>query len=207
MSRYTESVCKLCRNEGVKLFLKGTRCYTTKCAIERRRYPSGQHGQERKKQSEFAIQLREKQKVRRFYSVAEKQFSGYFNVANRQKKIPTGLKLLQILEARLDNVVHRSGMVPSRAQARQLILHGHFLVDGKKVAIPSYLLKAGQVVSVVEDSKKLIRGLVEGSPVATHPTWMNVDKEGLTASLGNLPAREDLDPTIKEALIVEHYSR
>src|SRR5271155_2328803 len=148
MARYSDPVCRLCRNEGVKLFLKGSRCFTTKCAIERRRYGPGQHGQGRKKQSEFALQLREKQKVRRFYGVLERQFSAYMEVASRQKKVPTGLKLLQLCESRLDNIVHRSGLVPSRSQARQLILHGHFLVDSKKVAIASYNVKPDQVVSV-----------------------------------------------------------
>src|SRR5208283_1214435 len=136
-----DSVCKLCRNEGEKLFLKGSRCYTTKCAIERRRYPSGPHGQERKKQSEFALQLREKNKLRRSFGMLEGQFSSYFEDANKQKKVPTGLRLLQLLESRLDNLVHRSGMVPSRAQARQLILHGHIAVDGEKVTIASFQVK------------------------------------------------------------------
>lgn len=207
MARYTESVCKLCRNEGEKLFLKGSRCYTTKCAIDRRRYGSGQHGQDRKKQSEYALQLREKQKVRRFYGVLEKQFSLYFEEANKQKKVPTGLRLLQLLESRLDNIVHRSGMAPSRAQARQLILHGHFTVDGKKVAVPSYQLRPNQVVSVRDKSKKLVKTVVENNPVAGAPKWTNVDLETLTASIINLPAREDLDANIKEALIVEYYSR
>lgn len=207
MARYKDSVCTLCRSEGVKLFLKGSRCYTTKCAIERRRYGPGQHGQDRKKLSEFATQLREKQKVRRTYLVLEKQFSAYFEEANKQKKVPTGLRLLQLLESRFDNIVHRSGMVPSRKQARQLILHGHFTVDGKKVTIPSFSLKPNQVVSVSEASRKLIKELVEANPSPVHPTWMNVDLENFKASIINPPAREDLDPTIKEALIVEYYSR
>ncbi len=207
MARYTDSVCKLCRNEGLKLFLKGSRCYTTKCAIERRRYPTGQHGQDRKKQSEYAIQLREKQKVRRFYGVLEKKFSSYFEEATRQKAVPTGLRLLQLLEVRLDNIVHRAGFAPSRAQARQLILHGHFAVNGKKVTIPSYQLKLGQEVTPREDSKKLVKTLMEENPAAGAPRWMVFDAEALKASISQLPAREDLDPTIKEALIVEFYSR
>ena len=207
MSRYTDSVCKLCRNEGVKLFLKGSRCYTTKCAIERRRYGPGQHGQDRKKQSEYASQLREKQKVRRFYGVYERQFSSYMEEAAKQKKVPTGLKLLQLCEARLDNVVHRSGLVPSRAQARQLILHGHFLVDGKKQTVPSFRLRPNQVVSVAEKSKKLIKELIESNPSPVAPNWLNASLEDLTTSIINPPAREDLDQTIKEALIVEYYSR
>ena len=207
MARYTDSVCKLCRNEGLKLFLKGTRCYTSKCAIERRRYPSGQHGQERKKQSEYAVQLREQQKVRRFYGVLEKQFEKYYSEANRQKAVPTGLRLLQLLESRLDNMVHRCGFSPSRAQARQLILHGHILVDGKRVTVPSFQLKAGQIVSIAEKSKALFKKLLEENPAVGAPRWMNVDMENFKSSIAQLPAREDLDPTIKEALIVEFYSR
>ena len=207
MSRYTDSVCKLCRNEGVKLFLKGSRCYTTKCAIERRRYGPGQHGQDRKKQSEYASQLREKQKVRRFYGVLERQFASYMDEATRQKKVPTGLKLLQLCESRLDNVLHRSGLVPSRAQARQMILHGHFLVDGKKQTVASFRLKPNQVVSVTEKSKKLVKELIESNPAPVAPNWLNANLENLTASIINPPAREDLDQTIKEALIVEYYSR
>jgi small subunit ribosomal protein S4 len=207
LARYTDSVCKLCRNEGVKLFLKGSRCYSTKCAIERRRYGPGQHGQDRKKQSEYALQLREKQKVRRFYGVLEGQFSSYFEEASRQKKVPTGLRLLQLLESRLDNLVHRSGMVPSRAQARQLILHGHFLVDGKKAQVPSTQVKVGQKITVHEGSKKLIKQVIEANPAPVAPNWMTADLEGLSTAIINLPQREDLDATIKEALIVEYYSR
>jgi len=207
LARYTDPVCKLCRNEGVKLYLKASRCYTTKCAIERRRYGPGQHGQDRKKLSEFATQLREKQKVRRFYGVLEKQFSSYMDEASKQKKVPTGLKLLQICESRLDNIVHRSGLVPSRAQARQLILHGHFLVDGKIATVPSYQLKPNQKVSVCEKSKKIIKAILETTPGASPPVWVHGNLETLEASLISPPAREDLDQTIKEALIVEYYSR
>jgi len=207
LARYTDSVCTLCRSEGVKLFLKGSRCYTTKCAIERRRYGPGQHGQDRKKQSEYALQLREKQKVRRFYMVLERPFAAYYAEANAQKKVPTGLRLLQLLEQRFDNLVYRAGLVPSRKQARQLILHGHFTVNGKKVTIPSYKIKPGEVMSVRDGSKKLIKELVEANPVAQQPNWMQSDLENLKASMINLPAREDLDQTIKEALIVEYYSR
>ena len=207
MARYTDSVCKLCRNEGEKLYLKGSRCYSTKCAIDRRRYGTGQHGQNRKKHSEYALQLREKNKLRRTYGILEGQFSRYFEEANRQKKVPTGLRLLQLLETRLDNIAYRSGMVPSRAQARQLILHGHFFVDGKKVTVPSYKLLPGQVISVRDKSKSLIKATIEGSPTAGGPSWVNVDIENFKASIINLPAREDLDQTVKEALIVEYYSR
>jgi len=207
MARYTEPVCRLCRNEGTKLFLKGSRCFSTKCGIERRRYGPGQHGQTRKKQSEFAVQLREKQKVRLTYGMLERQFALYMQAANKQKKVPTGLKLLQLCETRLDSIVYRCGLVPSRAQARQLIHHGHFLVDGKKTAIPSIILKANQVVSVKESSKKLIKDLLANNPAPVPPTWLTVDLENLIASIVNLPAREDLDATIKEPLIVEYYSR
>lgn len=207
MARYCDSVCKLCRNEGTKLFLKGSRCYSSKCAIERRRYPSGQHGQERKKQSEYAIQLREKQKVRRGYGVLESQFSRYFESASRQKAVPTGLRLLQLLEVRLDNIVHRSGMVPSRAQARQLILHGHITVDGNVVTVPSLQLKVNQVVSIKDKSKSLVKKLIADNPSAGAPRWVSADLENLKVSVQQLPAREDLDQTIKEALIVEFYSR
>ncbi|MBI4533291.1 MAG: 30S ribosomal protein S4 [Candidatus Melainabacteria bacterium] len=207
MARYLESVCKLCRNEGEKLFLKGSRCYTTKCAIDRRRYGTGQHGQDRKKQSEYAVQLREKQKLRRTYGVFERQFAGYFEEANRQKRVPTGLRLLQLLEIRLDNIAYRSGMVPSRIQARQLVRHGHFTVDGKRCSIASYQLKPGQVVSISEHSKKFIKELIELNPATGAPKWINADIENLRASIINLPAREDLDQNVKEALIVEYYSR
>jgi small subunit ribosomal protein S4 len=207
LARYTDSVCKLCRNEGLKLFLKGSRCYTTKCAIERRRYPSGQHGQDRKKQTEYAIQLREKQKLRRFYGLLERQFSAYYEEANRQKAVPTGLRLMQLCETRLDNIVHRSGLAGSRAQARQLILHGHFAVNGKKVTIPSYQLKIGQEVTPRDHSKKAIKTMMEENPAAGAPRWITVDADNLKVSIAQLPAREDLDPTIKEALIVEFYSR
>lgn len=207
MARYTDPVCKLCRNEGAKLFLKGSRCYTTKCAIERRRYGPGQHGQARKKHSEYALQLREKQKVRRTYGLLEKQFAAYYQVASAQKKVPTGLKILQLCEARLDNLVHKSGMVPSRAQGRQLIAHGHFTVDGKKVYSPSIQLKPGQVVSVAENSKKLIKGIIEANPAPLAPNWISADLDSLKASIIQAPPREELDGTIKEALIVEYYSR
>jgi small subunit ribosomal protein S4 len=197
----------LCRNEGTKLFLKGSRCYSSKCAIERRRYPAGQHGQERKKQSEYAVQLREKQKVRRGYGLLETQFSRYFETASRQKAVPTGLRLLQLMEVRLDNIVHRSGMVPSRAQARQMILHGHFTVNGKKVHVPSMQLKVGEVVSTTEKSQALVKKLIADNPSAGAPHWVNADLENLKVSVQQLPAREDLDQTIREALIVEFYSR
>ncbi len=207
MARYTDSVCKLCRNEGVKLFLKGSRCFTSKCAIERRHYGPGQHGQSRKKLSEYAHQLREKQKVRHMYGLMEGKFSAYYRIAAGQNKVPTGLKVMQLCEARLDNIVHRSGLLPSRAMARQLIVHGHFTVDGKKVSTPSYQLKAGQIVSVGEKSKKLVKDILEKTPTMPSLTWVNTDMDKLQASIIQPPLREDLDQTIKEALIVEYYSR
>jgi small subunit ribosomal protein S4 len=207
MARYKDPVCRLCRNEGIKLFLKGSRCFSTKCGIERRRYGPGQHGQTRKKQSEFAVQLREKQKVRLMFGMLERQFSLYMQAAQKQKKVPTGLKLLQLCETRLDSILYRCGLVPSRAQARQLIQHGHFLVDNKKTAIPSFILKPNQVVSVRENSQKLIKEMIANNPAPLAPTWLSVDLENLTVKIVNLPAREDLDATIKEPLIVEYYSR
>lgn len=207
MARHTDSVCKLCRNEGVKLFLKGSRCFTSKCAIERRHYGPGQHGQTRKKQSEYAHQLREKQKVRNMYGLLEGKFSSYYRIASGQKKVPTGLKVLQLCESRLDNIVHRSGLIPSRAMARQLIVHGHFTVDGKKTMSPSYQLKAGQVVAVAEKSKKLVKDILEKNPTMPSLKWVTTDMDKLSASIVNPPLREDLDQTIKEALIVEYYSR
>lgn len=207
MARYTGSVCKLCRHEGVKLFLKGSRCYTTKCAIERRRYGPGQHGQARKKHSEYALQLREKQKVRQYYHLLEKQFAAYYKVASGQKKVPTGLKILQLCESRIDNVVYKAGLVPSRLQARQLITHGHFAVDGGRVYTPSYQLKPGQVVSVTEKSVKLVKKMLEENPAPQAPNWLNADTDKLTASIIAPPQRDEVDQTIKEALIVEYYSR
>jgi small subunit ribosomal protein S4 len=205
LARYKDSVCKLCRNEGMKLFLKGERCDSPKCAISRRPYGSGQHGQARKKLSEYAIQLREKQKVRRTYGLLEKQFYHNFQVAVHQKGV-TGVLMFQRLESRLDNVVYRSGLVASRPQSRQLIRHGHFLVNGKKVDIPSYIVRINDVISVREKSKILFRNLNEGrKPVVPH--WMETDFEKFQVTFRGLPEREDIDQTIKEQLIIEYYSR
>lgn len=205
MARYSGPVCKLCRNEGLKLFLKGERCDTPKCAIDRRHYPSGQHGQARKKLSEYAIQLREKQKVRRAYGLLEKQFRRSFEEASRKKGV-TGTVMFQRLEARLDNIFYRSGLVSSRAQGRQLIMHGHILVDNKKVTIPSYIMKPGQVISIREKSKPLLKLLQEGRK-PTVPHWLEANSEELTAKFIQLPEREDIDKTFKEQLIIEYYSR
>jgi small subunit ribosomal protein S4 len=198
----------MCRREGLKLFLKGERCYTDKCAIERRNYPPGAHGQARTRFSEFAIRLREKQKVKRIYGLLEKQFSQYFEVAERMPGI-TGENLLVLLERRLDNVVYRLGFSSSLAQARQLVLHGHFEVNGRVVTIPSYLLEVGQVVSINEKSrqKKVIVEAIELAQRRGVPSWMSLEREQFRGSLRSLPARADLTMPISEKLIVEHYSR
>jgi small subunit ribosomal protein S4 len=198
----------MCRREGLKLFLKGERCYTDKCAIERRNYPPGAHGQARTRFSEFAIRLREKQKVKRIYGLLEKQFSQYFEVAERMPGI-TGENLLVLLERRLDNVVYRLGFSSSLAQARQLVLHGHIAVAGRVVTIPSYLLEVGQDVSINEKSrqKKVIVEAIELAQRRGVPSWMSLEREQFRGSLRSLPARSDLTMPISEKLIVEHYSR
>ena len=208
MARYLGSVCRLCRREGLKLFLKGERCYTDKCAIERRNYPPGAHGQARTRFSEFAIRLREKQKVKRIYGMLEKQFAQYFEMAERMPGI-TGENLLVLLERRLDNAVYRLGFSSSLAQARQLVLHGHFEVNGKVVTIPSYLLEVGQVVSVNEKSrqKKVIVEAIELAQRRGVPSWMSLEREQFRGSLRSFPARGELTMPISEKLIVEHYSR
>jgi len=208
MARYTGASCRLCRREGQKLFLKGERCYTNKCAIDRRSYAPGMHGQQRKKLSEYGIQLREKQKAKRFYGVLESQFRKYYEMAIRKKGI-TGEILLQILESRLDNVVYRMGFGTSRAEARQLVTHVKFLVKGGKGNIPSYLIKEGDVIEVAENSRKLERFKeildVTGSKVI--PKWLEVDHENMKGRVISLPAREDIDLPIQEHLIVELYSK
>jgi small subunit ribosomal protein S4 len=208
MARYTDASCRLCRREGEKLFLKGERCYTDKCSVARRPYAPGQHGQAKKKMSEYGIQLREKAKVRRFYGVLEGQFSEYFEMASRRKGI-TGENLLQILETRLDNVVYRLGLGTSRPESRQLVTHGHFTVNGKRVNIPSFLVKVGDVIAVADKSKsspkvKAIRDIAGGKVV---PKWLEMDDENLVGKVSALPAREDIDLPIKEHLIVELYSK
>jgi small subunit ribosomal protein S4 len=208
LARYTDSVCRLCRREGLKLFLKGERCYTDKCAIERRNYPPGEHGQGRPKFSEYALQLREKQKVKRLYRVLEGQFRRYFQMAERSRGI-TGEILLQLLERRLDNMVYRMGFATSRAEARQLVRHGHFLVNGHKVNIPSALLDIGDVVAVRERSRTIGR-VQEALAQAEHrgaPDWLEVNREGFTAHVKALPKRAELTMPINEKLIVELYSK
>ena len=209
MARYTDPVCRLCRREGGKLFLKGERCYTDKCAIERRNYAPGQHGQgRRRKISEYAVQLREKQRLKRMYGLLEKQFRNYFRMAERSRAV-TGEALLTILERRLDNMVYRFGLATSRAEARQLICHRHFLVNGKKVDIPSYLTRPGDQLSVNERSrsKAVFKRAVETSERRGVPTWLELDAVGLTGRILKLPERSDITIPINERLIVELYSK
>ncbi len=208
MARYTDPVCRLCRREGVKLFLKGERCYTDKCAIERRNYPPGQHGQARAKFSEYAIQLREKQKLRRIYGVLERQFRRYFHFAERGKGV-TGETLLVMLERRLDSMVYRIGFANSRAEGRQLVRHGHCAVNGRKVNIPSLLVKAGDVITVREKSRTVARigEALEASQRRGIPDWLDVDRPAFTGRVKALPMRSDLTTPINEKLVVELYSK
>ena len=208
MARYTDSVCRLCRRENLKLFLKGERCYTDKCAIERRNYPPGEHGQGRPKFSEYSIQLREKQKVKRIYGLLENQFRRTFAEAARTKGI-TGETLLVLLERRLDSVAYRLGFASSRAEARSLVRHGHILVNGKKVNIPSYTVRAGDVVSVKEPSRQIGRVLsaMEGAQRRGVPDWAEVDRETYSGRIKVLPSRGDITMPINEKLIVELYSK
>ena len=208
LARYTESVCRLCRRENLKLFLKGERCYTDKCAIERRNYPPGQHGQGRPKFSEYSIQLREKQKVKRIYGLLEKQFRRTFAEAARTKGI-TGETLLVLLERRLDSVAYRLGFASSRAEARSLVRHGHIHVNGKKVNIPSYTIRAGDVVSVKEPSRQMGRVLsaMDGAQRRGVPEWAEVDRETYSGRIKVLPSRNDITMPINEKLIVELYSK
>ena len=208
MARYTGSVCRQCRREGCKLFLKGDRCYGPKCALGSRPTPPGEHGQARqRKMSEYGMQLREKQKAKRAYGVLENQFHKYFEIASRQKGI-TGENLLILLETRLDNVVYRLGFGASRANARQIVLHGHILVNGKKVNIPSYLVSVNDVITVAEKSAEInsFKALREGSGKVI-PKWLTVDFENLKGTVAAMPARDDIDLTIQENMIVELYSR
>ena len=209
MARYTGAVCRLCRREGQKLFLKGDRCYTEKCALERRSYAPGQHGNARnKKLSEYGQQLREKQKARRYYGVLESQFEAYFDMATKHKGM-TGENLLAILESRLDNVVYRLGFAMSRAEARQLVRHGHFTVDGKRVDIPSFLVKTGMTIELAEKSRGIdkIKGSLEANASRVVPKWLDFDAKNMVAKVVAVPAREDIDLPIEEHLIVELYSK
>ena len=208
MARYTGSVCRLCRREGTKLFLKGDRCFSPKCGIEKRSYPPGQHGQGRARFSDYGVQLREKQKVKRMYGLLEKQFSRTMERATAMKG-RSGENLLVLLERRLDSVVFRMGFATSRAEARQLVRHGHFLVDGRKVTIPSMLLRAGNKVTVRERSRKIARiaGALEALEGRSVPRWLETSKEGFEGVVKALPSREDITLPIQEQLIVELYSR
>jgi small subunit ribosomal protein S4 len=209
VARYKDSVCRLCRREGMKLFLKGERCYTDKCAFDRRGYPPGQHGQRRIKLSDYGIQLREKQKVKRLYGISERQFRNYFEKADRQKGI-TGTNLLILLERRLDNTVYRLGLATSRQEARQLVGHGHFLVNGRTVNIPSYLVQPNDAIEVKEKSRGMdrIKEAAEGVARRGIPQWLEMEKDSLKGMVKGWPNREELTtPPIQEQLIVELYSK
>jgi small subunit ribosomal protein S4 len=209
MSRYRDSVCKLCRREGLKLFLKGERCYTEKCSFERRGYAPGEHGRHRRiKESDYGLQLREKQKARRMYGIGERQFRGSFAKAEKQKGV-TGVALLQTLERRLDNIVYRMAFAPSRNAARQLVRHRHFTVNDRIVDIPSYLLRAGDVVKVRDKSRELavILNALEARGRANAPSWLDVDAQGMTGRLLQIPGREEMQVPVQESLIVELYSK
>jgi len=211
MARYIGSVCVLCRREGEKLFLKGDRCMTPKCAIEKRNYPPGPHGQSgsfRRKVSDYATQLREKQKARRIYGVLERQFQRYFQEASKTTGV-TGATLLQYLETRLDNVAYRLGFAASRKQARQLVLHGHFLVNGKKTTVPSYLVKPGDTIAVLESSRTspFFERIAKELSHQQLPEWLTLDAQNLSGSVVSLPTRAQIETPLKEQLIVEYYSR
>lgn len=208
MAGYTESVCRLCRRENLKLYLKGDRCYSDKCALERRNYAPGQHGQTRPKFSSYGVQLREKQKVKRMYGLTEKQFRIFFERAEKQRGI-TGMNLLLLLERRLDNMIYRLGFAHSRREARQLVAHGHFLVNGQKVNIPSYLVRAGDAIELRENSRSNPRIIDALEAVARRgiPSWLELDRENFRGRILALPHREELTMPIKEQLIVEFYSK
>ena len=208
MARYTGAVCRLCRREGQKLFLKGERCYSDKCSVGIRAYAPGQHGQGRKKSSEYGLQLRAKQKARRFYGVQEGQFHHYVEIAERKQGV-TGTNLLKILESRLDNVVYRSGFASSRAEARQLVGHGHFEVNGKRVDIASYLLRAGDIVTLCEKARgsEKFKAVIEANSAKPVPEWMDLDRDNFSVKVVNLPERDQIDAPVEEQLIVEFYSK
>lgn len=208
MARYTDAVCKLCRREGQKLFLKGERCYTDKCAITRRAYAPGQHGQGRHKTSEYGLQLRAKQMTRRYYGVLEGQFRAYYELATK-KPGKTGDELLVILESRLDNIVYRLGWASSRAEARQLVVHGHFTVNGKKVDIPSYLTKVGEVVAIKDKSRQSdkFKAVLEANASRPVPKWLDLNRETCEGKVVAMSTREEIDLSVDETLIVELYSK
>jgi small subunit ribosomal protein S4 len=208
MARYKDAVCRLCRREGTKLFLKGDRCFSAKCGIERRAYPPGQHGQGRARFSDYGVQLREQQKVKRMYGLLEKQFADTMSRASRMKG-RAGENLLVLLERRLDNVIFRMGFSTSRAEARQLVRHSHFLINGRRASIPSMLVKTGVVISVAEKSRKIARiaGALETLESRSVPQWVEINKETFEGTVKSLPVREDITMPIQEQLIVEWYSR
>jgi ribosomal protein S4, bacterial/organelle type len=208
MARYTGAVCKLCRREGTKLFLKGDRCLSGKCAIDRRPTPPGQHGAARKQAKEYGSQLREKQKARRYYGVLETQFRNYFAKAQKIEGM-TGSNLLSLLERRLDNTIYRMGMAESRKEARQLVLHGHFRLNGKKATVPSMLVRTGDIISLAEGSRssEKFKTLIDELDTKISPKWLELDREHITARVVALPVREDVDFPFEEHLIVELYSK
>ena len=208
MARYTGPSCRLCRRENMELFLKGDRCYTDKCAMKRRNYPPGQHGQGRSKTSDYGVQLREKQKVKRIYGLLEKQFRGYFDRADRMKGV-TGTNLLTLLERRLDNVVYRLGFASSRSESRQLVSHGHFILNGRKVTIPSIRIKAGDLVELRDKSRKItqINESLDAVVRRGVPQWLELDRDAFKGVVKILPVREDITTPIQEQLIVELYSK
>jgi small subunit ribosomal protein S4 len=209
MARYIGPVCKLCRREGTKLFLKGQRCFTEKCAVERRPYPPGQHGQGRIKMSEYGLRLREKQKTRRIYGILEKQFASYYTTATHLRG-RTGEEMLGLLERRLDNVAYRMGLASTRSQARQLVRHSHIQVNGKRLNIPSYRVKPGDVISLRERSQKIayVKAALEQAGTRPTPSWLEVDAEKLTGTFKSMPVRDELnEPMVREQYVVEYYSR
>jgi small subunit ribosomal protein S4 len=208
MARYTQAVCRLCRREGEKLFLKADRCYTDKCALERRKYPPGQHWQNRPKPSDYGLQLREKQKLKRIYGVLERQFRRYFEIASKKKGV-TGEALMQLLETRLDNVVQRLGFATGIRSARQIVSHGHVLVNGRKVNIPSYNVKPGDIIEIKEKSKNLVV-IKESLEKAQHrgiPSWLELDAQNMRGKVLRIPSREEIPVTAREQLVVELYSK
>lgn len=208
MARYSDAVCRLCRRERNKLYLKGDRCYTDKCSVTRKGYPPGEHGQSRQKFSEYGQQLREKQKAKRIYGILERQFRRYFREADRRKGV-TGEILLQLLESRIDNVVYRMGFARSRAEARQMVNHGHFRVNGRKVDIPSYLTRPGDEIALREKSRNLsvFKELRESAGASSVVDWIEVDMEKMQGRVIRIPQREEIDVPLEEHLIVELYSR
>jgi small subunit ribosomal protein S4 len=209
MARYLGAVCKLCRREGMKLYLKGERCFSEKCAVVRRPYPPGQHGQGRIKLSEYGLRLREKQKMRRIYGLLEAQFRGYYRAAAATKG-RTGEEMLSLIERRLDNVVHRMGFASSRAQGRQLVRHNHVLVNGKRVNIPSYRVRPNDKISIREKSRKIgyIKAALDAAENRQRATWVEVDKEAFSGTFKGLPVRDEInEPMLREQYVVEYYSR